>query len=161
MPVGWEPTGISLKPTGITYSCRFKAYSHQFLADGNYVFSCSVGVEDRWNPLSCSYTGQFDATLDVRCALTSLPWALSRTVHHCSLLADDRWRRLPLLCWLTGHVRCTPDSPVNYSGARPKETREWPVRLVLSLVGHTGHCLVRHLQHTLKSFAPNKFESPT
>jgi hypothetical protein len=25
----------------------------------------------------------------------------------------------------------------------------------------TGHCLVRHWQHTLKSFAPNLFESPT
>jgi hypothetical protein len=37
---------------------------------------------------------------------------------HCSLFAVDRWRIRPLLRWLTGHVQCTPDSLVNYSGAR-------------------------------------------
>jgi hypothetical protein len=46
-------------------------------------------------------------------------------------------------------VRCTPDSPVNYSGAIPWETREWSVHVVLGLgTGqcpvHTGHCPVCH-----------------
>jgi hypothetical protein len=31
----------------------------------------------------------------------------------------------------------SPDSPVNYSGAHPRETREWPVCLVLGLVHQT------------------------
>jgi hypothetical protein len=29
IPVGQEPTGISLKPTGISNSCRFRAYSRR------------------------------------------------------------------------------------------------------------------------------------
>jgi hypothetical protein len=115
------------------------------------------GVVDRWSLLSCSCTGH------VRCAMTSLLWLLPRTVHNCSLLAVDRWCRLPLLRWLTGHVRCTPDSPLNYSGAPFGNSREWAIRVELALVHRTltGHCPVRHLQHTLKSFAPNLFESPT
>jgi hypothetical protein len=58
----------------------------------------------------------------------------------------------PLLRWLTGHVRCTPDSSVNYSGASIGKTREWPVWVVLGLGHlHTGHCPVRHWHHYLKS----------
>ena len=49
-------------------------------------------------------------------ALTSLA--------HCSLWQSTVGARLSLLRWLTGHVRCTPGSPVNYSGARLRETRE-------------------------------------
>jgi hypothetical protein len=40
-----------------------------------------------------------------------------RTVHCSSDKAVDRWRSWPLLCWLAGHVQCTPDRLVNYSGA--------------------------------------------
>jgi endogenous inhibitor of DNA gyrase (YacG/DUF329 family) len=76
---------------------------------------------------------------------------------HYSPFAVDRWRMLPLLRWLTGHVQCTPDShrtcPVNYSGARLWKTREWAVRLVLDL-GHrtlSGLPLAAHSQ----VFAPN------
>jgi hypothetical protein len=47
--------------------------------------------------------------------------------HTVHLFAVDRWRRLSLLHWLTGHVRCTPDCPVNYSGARLWKTQERPV----------------------------------
>jgi hypothetical protein len=73
---------------------------------------------------------------------------------------------LLLLRWITGHVRCTPDSPVNYSRARPVKTREWHVRLVLGLVHRTlsgaqrtlfGAPLAAHSQ----VIAPNLFESPT
>jgi hypothetical protein len=40
-----------------------------------------------------------------------------------------------MLRWLNGHVQCTPDSLVNYSGACPRKTREWLVGMVLVL-GH-------------------------
>jgi hypothetical protein len=46
-------------------------------------------------------------------------------------------RREPLLRWLTGQSGGTPDSPVNYSGARPEETQEWPVCLLAGLVHRT------------------------
>jgi hypothetical protein len=79
------------------------------------------GAVDRWNPLSCSCTGQSDATPD----MSDVFWlsALTSDLHY-SLLQSTIGARLPLLRWLTGHVRCTPDNPVNYSGALPGETRE-------------------------------------
>jgi hypothetical protein len=78
---------------------------------------------------------------------------------HCTLLQSTIDRRLPLLRWLTGQVRCTPDSPVNYSEACPSKTREWPVRVELGLGHQTlfGAPLAAHSQ----DFAPNLFESPT
>jgi hypothetical protein len=59
--------------------------------------------------------------------------------------AADRWPGRPL-----AHrtVRCTPDSPVNFSRSRRRKTRE---RLVCSgVVWRTGHCPV----HTGQSGAP-------
>jgi hypothetical protein len=65
-----------------------------------------------------------------------------------------------LLRWLTGHVRCTPNSPVNYSGASlGKKPRERPVWGVLGL-GHrtlSGAPLAAPFQ----VFAPNFVESRT
>ena len=62
--------------------------------------------------------------------------------------------------WLTGQsgahrtVRCTPDSPVNFSRSRRRKTRE---RLVCSaLVWRTGHCPV----HTGQSGAPARSSPP-
>jgi hypothetical protein len=52
---------------------------------------------------------------------------------YCSLWQSTVGPRLPLLCWLTGHVWCTPDSLVNYSGACPRETREWMVWVLLGV----------------------------
>jgi hypothetical protein len=78
---------------------------------------------------------------------------------HCSHLQSTIGARLPLLSWLTRHVRCTPDCPVNYSGASPMKTREWLVRVELGLEHRTlsGASLAPHSQ----VFAPNYFESPT
>jgi hypothetical protein len=45
--------------------------------------------------------------------------------------------RESVLRWLTGEYGGTPDSPVNYSGARPAEPREWPVRWSLGLAHRT------------------------
>jgi hypothetical protein len=67
---------------------------------------------------------------------------------HCSPLQSTVGTRLSMLCWLTVHVRCTPDSPMNYSGAPLGKTREWAVRLVLGL-GHqtlSGAPLAAHSQ---------------
>jgi hypothetical protein len=118
---------------------------------------------DRWNPLSCSCTGQSGVTPD----MSGVFWLFALTSDlHCSLLQSTVDARLPLLRWLTRHARCTPGNPVNYSGARPGKTREWHVRLVLGLVHRTlsgahrtlsGAPLAAHSQ----VFAPNLFESPT
>jgi hypothetical protein len=92
-----------------------------------------LGFGASWplEPLSCSCTGR------VRWPLTSLLWLLPHTVHHCSLLQSIINAQWPLLHWFTGHVRCTPNSPVNYSGVRPENSREWPVRLRAGLVHRT------------------------
>jgi hypothetical protein len=73
----------------------------------------------------------------VRWPLTFALWLLSQ---HCSTLfiwAVDRWH---------AGSRCSggsPDSPMNYSGACPKETWEWLVRWLPAWC--TGPCPVRHL----------------
>jgi hypothetical protein len=97
-----------------TVHCPVRATSARLLG---------FGAVDRWNPLSYSCTGQYGATPDM------------------SLLQSTVDARLALLRWLTGHVRCTPDSLVNYIGVRPGETQEWLVWVLLGL----GHCPVRHL----------------
>jgi hypothetical protein len=76
---------------------------------------------------------------------------------HCSpqSIVGHTW---PLLRWLTGHVQCTPDIAVNYSGTTLEKTWEWPVRGCLGL--GTGQCPVRHWQHLYLSFAPNFVEFP-
>jgi hypothetical protein len=91
----------------------------------------------------------------VRWPLTSALWLLS---WHCSqlfIVSDDRWRAG------SRYSADTPDSLVSYSGARSAETWEWLVCLLAGLVHQivSGHCPVRHRQHTLSPFAPNKFES--
>jgi hypothetical protein len=105
--------------------------------------SLGFGAVDRWNPLSCSYTGH------VRCGtlccvatpdMSGAFWLRSLTSDFCTVrFYCPRCRplraRLPLLGWLTGHVRCTPDNLVNYRGERPGKSREWLVGMVLGL-GH-------------------------
>jgi hypothetical protein len=94
------------------------------------------GAVDRWSLLSYSYTGQSSGTPD----MSGVFWLRSLTSNFCTVrFYCSRSRplstRLPLLRWLTGYVHCTPDSPVNYSWVRFVKTRDWAVRLVLSL-GH-------------------------
>jgi hypothetical protein len=108
--------------------------------------SLGFGAVNRWSPLSSSGTGQSGGTPDSPAhsdfaALTSD----FCTVHFLLFTAVDRWPSWLLLRWLTGHVRCTPDSPVNYNGATPRESWE---RLVCECLGlGTGQCLVCHWQH--------------
>jgi hypothetical protein len=105
--------------------------------------------------LSCSCTGQSGATPDMSGDL----WLLHGTVHHCSLLQSTVDAQQPLLHWLTGHVRCTSDSLVNYSRARLANSQEWLVHLRLGLV-HTGQCPVRHLA-AHSCLAPNLIMPPS
>jgi hypothetical protein len=90
------------------------------------------GAVDRWNPLSCSRTEQSGA---FRLRILTSDFALYT-------FAVDRWAQVTVAPLAhrtspvhTGQVRCTPDSPVNYSGATLGKTRQWHVRLVLGL-GH-------------------------
>jgi hypothetical protein len=122
--------------------------------------ACPLGFRevDRWNPLSCSCNRQSGATPDM--SMSGVFWLSALTSDlHCSLLPSTVGARLLLLCWLTGHVQCTPDSTVNYSGALPWETREWLVWVVLGL----GHRTLSGapLGSTLSSLAPNVVESTT
>jgi hypothetical protein len=89
------------------------------------------GAVDRWRRLSSSSTGQsgtlwllhsdFCVSLFTTVALHGRPLA----------------RREPLLRWFTGQSGGTPDSPVNYSGARLQNSREWLVWRAPGLVHRT------------------------
>jgi hypothetical protein len=104
--------------------------------------SLGFGGVDHWNP--CPIVAPDSLVPHRTCPVCSDFSALSSAAH-CSPLFTFGRRSLAL------GSRCSvgsPDSPVRYSGACPRETREWLVGVLLGL-------------HTLKSFAPNKFESPT
>jgi hypothetical protein len=103
-------------------------------------------------PLSYSCIGQSGATPDMSSDL----WLLPRTVHFCSQP-------------LTRSDYCFIGSP-DMSGAH--RTVRWIIAecaqrisesglFVRCLARYIGHCPVRQTQHTLKSFAPNLFVSPT
>jgi hypothetical protein len=97
---------------------------------------------DRWQPESRWRTGH------VRCTLDSPVPPSSRWLGHVSRAdcAADRWPGRPL-----AHrtVRCTPDSPVNYSRTLPVNSRERPLRSIQPGAPDTvwctiGHCPVHH-----------------
>jgi hypothetical protein len=78
-----------------------------------------------------------------------LLWLLTCTVPFCSRSSAPGYR-----CSVA-----SPDSQVNYSGARPEETREWLVWVLLGL----GHRTLSGAPFgsTLSSLAPNIVECPT
>jgi hypothetical protein len=70
-----------------------------------------------------------------RLILPSVDWRTGQSCAHRTLSgarflsltgAADRWP--PESRWRTGHVRCTPDSPMNYSRTSPVNSRERPLR---------------------------------
>jgi hypothetical protein len=71
-----------------------------------------------------------------------------------ALCRVDRWRRESLLRWLTGQSGGTPDSPVNYSGARLQILESVWLRIVRSWC--TRHCPVRQFLAHSSPFAPIK-----
>ena len=84
-------------------------------------FLSKNGAVDRWQPESRWRTGHVWCTPD-----SPVPPS-SRWLGHvsCADRAADRWPGRPL-----AHrtVRCTPDSPVNYSRTPPMKSREQQVR---------------------------------
>jgi hypothetical protein len=70
----------------------------------------------------------------VRWPLTSALWLLRGTVCHYRLLQSTVGAQGVIAPLDHRTVRCTPDSLVNYSGARPRNSREWHVRLLAGLV---------------------------
>jgi hypothetical protein len=105
-------------------------------AHGTVTFHCLVRyVSASIRVWSCWPLERFVFLLHrtVRWPLTSAT-ALFMTV---PLRSRPLVRREPLLRWLTGQFGGTPDSPMNYSGARPEETREWLVRWLPGLVHRT------------------------
>jgi hypothetical protein len=111
------------------------------------------GAVDHWRLLSSCCTGQSGGTPDnpVCSGFVALTSDFC-SVHLLLFTTVDHWRSWSLLRWLTGHVRCTPDSPVNYSGATPRESRERAVRECLGLSGGVP------LAALLLVFAPNFVE---
>jgi hypothetical protein len=80
-------------------------------------------------------------------------WHLTSTLCAFTVYAVDRW---------APDYRCSvgsPDSLVNYCGARPRKTREWPVGMVLGL----RHRILSGAPLAAQSqvVAPNFVESPT
>jgi hypothetical protein len=75
----------------------------------------TVGASDLWVRLDVR------CTPDMNCSLSGAPeWARLTTARHWRALnapAGDRWRGSSRCSVAHRTVRCTPDSPVNYSGA--------------------------------------------
>jgi hypothetical protein len=94
---------------------------------------------DRWNP--CPVAAPHSPVPHRTCSVCSDFSALSSAAH-CSLLGDDRWRQVTVAP--LAHRTC----PINYSGARPGETQERAVRVLLGLVHRTlsGAPLAAHSQ---------------
>jgi hypothetical protein len=124
-----------------------------------------LGFWSSWSlaPLSSCGTGQSSGAPNSPVPLW--PAALTSAAHCAALfplLESTVARRWSLLRWLTGQFGGTPDSPVNYSGARlrfPESCCLAPVRPWC-----TGHYPVAHQtvwcaspQHTQVLFAPLKF----
>jgi hypothetical protein len=95
-------------------------------------FPSKNGAVDRCQSESRWRTGH------VRCTLDSPVPPSSRWLGHVSRAdrAADRWPGRPLAHWT---VRCTPDSPVNYSRMSPN-SRERPVRPSQSGAPDTVRC---------------------
>jgi hypothetical protein len=133
LAVGWfllsmgAPNSLVRHRTS-TVHCPVRATSAQ---------SLGFGAIDHWSRLSSCCTGQSGA-LWLCCS--DFCAALFITVHFCAV---DRSR--------TGS-RCSvgsPDSPVNYSGARLAETQEWLVWRAPDW--RTGQCPVHHFRAHSKS----------
>jgi hypothetical protein len=84
-------------------------------------------------------------TPDIYCSLSGVPvWARlpsARAARALNALAGSRWRELAVAPELHRTVRCTPDSPVNYSGLAVGDSRSWRVPEAAP-PWLTGHCPV-------------------
>jgi hypothetical protein len=108
------------------------------------------GAIDRWSPLSSCGTGQSSGTPDSSVCSDFVVLTSDFCVVHCSLfIAVDRWAQLIVAPLPHRTVRCTPDSPVNYSGATLGKTESgqfvgalaWAPDSVRYTTGCTNACL--------------------
>jgi hypothetical protein len=113
--------------------------------------SLGFGAVDRWSPLSSCGTRQSGGAPDspVRSDFAVLNFWL---LHCSSVSAVDRWAKFTVAPLAHRTVRCTPDSPVNYSGVtlRKPESGQFARCLGLSpgqCLVHTEQCPVRHWLH--------------
>jgi hypothetical protein len=99
----------------------------------------TVGASDLWARLGVR------CTPDRYCLLSGVPaWATltpARAARALNAVAGSRWREVAVAPRMHRTVRCTPDSPVNYSGAAAEKTRGWRVPEA-NLPWSTGHCPV-------------------
>jgi hypothetical protein len=112
--------------------------------------------------LSSSGTGQSGVAPDRHCSLSGAPLAATltsaRTVALQASIAVDRCTGSRRSAWCNGQSGGTPDSSVNYSGARPQKPEGEEFGVVRSWC--TGHSPVAHRtvrcarQGTLNFFAP-------
>jgi hypothetical protein len=101
-----------------------------------------VRAQSTVGALSSSGTEQSSATLDRYCSLSGAPLATALT-SVCTVLHCSRSQRL-LQSTIAQRSRCAagaPDSPVNFSGARPEKPEGDKFGVVRSWC--TGHCPVR------------------
>jgi hypothetical protein len=68
---------------------------------------------------------------DMHCSLSGVPaWATltsARAARALNVVAGSRWHEVAVAPRMHRIVRCTPDSPVNFSGAAEVKTRGWRV----------------------------------
>jgi hypothetical protein len=69
------------------------------------------------------------------------------TIHCSSVSTVDRWAKLTVALLAHRTVRCTPDSPVNFSGVALRKPESGQFEKCLGL--GTGQCPVRHMLHQL------------
>jgi hypothetical protein len=122
--------------------------------------SLGFGGVDRWNP--CPIVVPDSLVPHRTCTVCSDFSALSFATHCSPLFTFDRRSLAPGSCCSVGSPdMCGAHRTVQCiiaERALEKPESGW---LECCSAWCTGHCVVHHLQHTLKSFAPNKFESPT
>jgi hypothetical protein len=119
---------------------------------------------DRW---SSDFWARLDVrcTPDMYCSMSGAPvWACLTSARFWRALnapAGDRWREVAVAPELHRTVRCTPDSPVNYSGAAVLIFPRLPSSRAASL-WRTGHCPVNYSAPALKIPEAEEFsaESP-
>jgi hypothetical protein len=106
----------------------------------------TVGASDLWACLGVR------CTPDRYCLLSGAPaWATltsARATRALNVVAGSRWREVAVAPRMHRTVRCTPDSPVNYSASTSGISRRWRVRV--GVLWCTGHCPV----YTGQSGAP-------
>jgi hypothetical protein len=85
----------------------------------------TVGASDLWARLGVR------CTPDRYCLLSGVPaWAIltpARAARALNAAAGSRWREVAVAPESHRTVRCTPDSPVNYSGLAVGVSRSWRV----------------------------------